>query len=52
MSNYKLNSKIQVALNQWVRILDKEMNISADLRKTDRVEQAEMMIKKLEGMMT
>jgi len=51
MTNSKRNSKLQVTLNQWTRILNKEMAISEDLRKKDVVDQAEMMIKKIEGMM-
>lgn len=51
MTNSKRNSKLQIALNQWVEILDKELSFSGDLRKHDRVTQAEMMIKKINGMM-
>jgi len=51
MNNSKRNSKLQVTLNQWTRILNKEIAISEDLRKQDVVAQAEMMIKKVEGMM-
>jgi len=47
----KLNSKLQVTLSEWVRILDKEMSYSADLRKHDVVADAESMIKKIKGMM-
>lgn len=45
----KLNSKLQSTLNQWTRILDKEMSISEDLRKNEVVAQAEMMIERLKA---
>lgn len=51
MKNSKLNSKLEVTLKQWERILDKEMAISEDLRKKDVVAQAETMIVKVKGMM-
>ena len=51
LKNSKLNSKLEVTLKQWERILDKEMAISEDLRKKDVVAQAETMIVKVKGMM-
>ena len=50
-SKTKLNSKLQVTLNQWVEILNNEMAYSADLRKNDVVADAESMIVKIKGMM-
>ena len=40
-------TKLQITLNQWTEILEKEMKISEDLRKNEVIEQAEMMISKL-----
>jgi len=51
MIDSKRNSKLQVTLSQWTRILNKELNISEDLRKNDVVTQAEMMIEKIEAIM-
>ena len=47
----KRNSKLQVTLNQWNEILRNEMAYSEDLRKSDVVEGAKVMIAKIEGMM-
>ena len=52
MKNSKLNSKLQVTLNQWTEILDNEMSYSADLRKNDVVSNAEAMIIKIKLMMS
>lgn len=51
MANAKNNSKLQVTLNQWINIRDKELKISADLRKHDVVSNAEKMISVVKGMM-
>ena len=47
----KRNSKLQVTLNQWDEILRKEMAYSEDLRKSSVIEEAKIMIAKVEGMM-
>jgi len=52
MKNSKLNSKLQVTLNQWIEILDSEMAYSTDLRKNDVVSNAEAMILKIKLMMS
>lgn len=51
MASRKTNTILQTTLNQWIRIRDKEMKISSDLRKHDVVEQAERMIKVVKEMM-
>ena len=51
MTNSKRNSKLQATLNQWTRILNKELSISYDLRKQDVCQQANTMILKLTKMM-
>jgi hypothetical protein len=46
----KRNGSLQVTLNQWIELHDKEMAISEDLRKNDELEQALMMINKIKMM--
>ena len=45
-----MQAKLNATLNQWKRILNKEMNISADLRNQEKTNQAFKMVIKLEGM--
>ena len=49
-NSQKRNGKLQVTLNQWIELHDKEMAISEDLRKNNEVEQALMMINKIKMM--
>lgn len=42
------NSKLEVTLRQWKRIESKEIGISEDLRNVEVLEQAKMMIVKIE----
>lgn len=46
----KMKSKLQVTLNQWKEIYNKEMAISPDLRNIERTTQAFNMMLKLEKM--
>jgi len=49
----KMNSKqkkLNVTLNQWKEIYNKEMAYSADLRKVDKIQEAHLMILKIEKM--
>ena len=48
-SNAK-KSKLRVTRRQWVEIATKEARISPDLRNAARMEQAEIMIKKIDLM--
>lgn len=45
-----MKSKLQVTLNQWKEIYNKEMAISPDLRNIERTTQAFNMMLKLEKM--
>lgn len=45
-----MKSKLKVTLRQWEEIYNKEMAISADLRKEYVVEEAHMMIVKIKNM--
>lgn len=49
MNNGKI-SKLKITLNQWTRIKNKEMAISEDLRNNRELEQAKMMIAKINMM--
>lgn len=42
-------SKLDVTIRQWKEILDKQMNISADLRNQERAIEAFAMLLKLEA---
>ena len=42
-------SKLDVTIRQWKEILDKQMNISADLRNQERAIEAFTMLLKLEA---
>ena len=42
-------SKLDVVIRQWKEILDKQMNISADLRNQERAIEAFTMLLKLEA---
>ena len=42
-------SKLDVTIRQWEEILDKQMNISADLRNQERAIEAFTMLLKLEA---
>ena len=42
-------SKLDVTIRQWKEILDKQMNISADLRNKERAIEAFTMLLKLEA---
>ena len=42
-------SKLDVVIRQWKEILDKQMNISADLRNQERAIEAFTMLIKLEA---
>ena len=48
--NKRLLALLPATLNQWREILRNEMKYSADLRNSEKVQQANMMIAKIENM--